>query len=363
MKVLVTYITAGAGHRKVAEAVHGYLKENRKDLTLELVDLLPYANPFMRFCYNSGYPFLVHYATWLWGFFFWITESKLTRWLSRAGSRITNYLSCHKFIQYLQNNDYDYIISTHFLNSELISDLKLKNKIKSKLITVITDFGVHPFWVSKGTDLYIAGSKATKDKLLALGVDQAMIQDSGIPFSPKFVKSHNRTEVAAKLGIKPDMFTVLLMTGSFGLGPLEKIAESICADVQVLVVCANNKTLYNRLNKKNLNNVKVFGFINNADEVMAVSDVIITKPGGSSIVELINMGLFPVFICAIPGQERENILALTSCNVGYAPKNIKEIKSIVLDLKDNPAKLQELRNNIAAVAKPFACRELANVIR
>jgi len=379
MRVLITYITAGAGHRRVAEAVHGYLKEKRQDLTLELVDLLPYANPFLRFCYNSGYPFLVHYATWLWGFFFWITESKLTRWFSRPCSKIANYLSCRKFIQYVKEGDFDYIISTHFLNSELIADLKLKNepsrglnpvvfgprkyKIKAKLITVITDFGVHPFWVSKGTDLYIAGSKATKDKLLNMGVEESKIKDSGIPFSSNFVKSQNRAESAARLGIKSNMFTVLLMTGSFGLGPLEKIAESICADVQVLVVCANNKVLLNRLQKMNLNNVKIFGFINNAQELMAASDIIITKPGGSSIVELINMELFPIFISAIPGQERENIRTLAACFVGYAPKNIKQIKELVLDLKNNPAKLQELRNNLTAMAKPFACRELASVIR
>lgn len=366
MKVLITYITAGAGHRRVAEAVHSYLKENRKDLTLELVDLLPYTNPILRFCYNWGYPFLVHYAIWLWGFFFLITESKLTRWFSRRCSRITNYFSCRKFIQYIKEGNFDYIISTHFLNSELISDLKLKNKIKAKLITVITDFGVHPFWISKGTDLYIAGSKVTKDKLLALGVEDSKIQASGIPFSSKFVKSQNRAqrvELAVKLGIKSEMFTVLLMTGSFGLGPLEKIAASICADVQVLVVCANNKVLFNRLQAKKLRNVKVFGFINNAQELMAVSDIIITKPGGSSIVELINMALFPIFISAIPGQERENITTLATCNVGYAPKNIEEIKNLVIDLKNNPAKLLELKNNIAAVAKPFACRELASVIR
>lgn len=363
MRVLITYITAGAGHRRVAEAMHSYLKENRQDLTLELVDLLPYANPFLRFCYNSGYPFLVHYATWLWRFFFWMTESKLTRWFSRPCSRITNYFSCRRFIQYLRNNDFDYIISTHFLNSELIAALKVKNKIEAKLITVITDFGVHPFWISKGTDLYIVGSKATKDKLLTMGVEASKIQDSGIPFFANFIKNQNRVELAAKLGIKSDRFTVLLMTGSFGLGPLEEIAASICAQVQVLVVCANNKILLNRLLKRNLNNVKVFGFVNNLQDLMAVSDVIITKPGGSSIVELINMELFPIFISAIPGQERENITTLATCHVGYAPKNIKEIKELVFDLKNNPAKLQELKNNIAAVAKPFACRELASVIR
>lgn len=363
MKVLITYITAGAGHRRVAEAAADYLKNNRKDLTLELVDLLPYANPLLRFCYNSGYPFLVHYATWLWGFFFWITESKLTGWFSRSCSRITNYLSCRKFVQYVQDNDFDYVISTHFLNSELIAGLKLKNKIKAKLITVITDFGVHPFWISKGTDLYIVGSSATKNKLLSMGVEESKIQDSGIPFSANFVKNQNRAEVAARLGIKADMFTVLLMTGSFGLGPLEEIAASICTDVQVLVVCANNQALLSRLKKRNLNNVKVFGFINNPQELMSVADVMITKPGGSSIVELINMELFPIFIAAIPGQERENMRTLVTSNVGYAPKNIKQIKELVLDLKNNPQKLFALKNNIAAVAKPFACRELASVIR
>jgi processive 1,2-diacylglycerol beta-glucosyltransferase len=202
-----------------------------------------------------------------------------------------------------------------------------------------------------------------------MGVEESKIKDSGIPFSPKFVKSQNRAEhaqreeLAAKLEINSEMFTVLLMTGSFGLGPLEEIAASICAQAQVLVVCANNKILLNRLQKRNLNNVKVFGFIKNLPDLMTVSDVIITKPGGSSIVELINMELFPIFISAIPGQEKENIQTLATCNVGYAPENVKQIKNIVLDLKNNPAKLRELKNNIVAVAKPFACRELASVMR
>lgn len=364
MRVLITYVSAGAGHRRVAEAVHSYLRNNRQDLSLELVDLLPFANPFFRFCYKSGYPFLVHYASWLWGFFFWMTEFKLTRWFSRKIARIMNYFSCRKFIRYLEVENFDFIISTHFLNSELASNLKLKNKIKSKLVTVITDFGVHPFWISKGTDIYIAASRATKDKLLILGVEASKIKDSGIPFASNFIRNQNRVALASKLGIQPNMFTVLLMTGSFGLGPLEEIAQDISTVAQVLVVCANNRALFSRLQKKNLNNVKVFGFINNAEELMAVSDIIITKPGGSSIAELINMELVPIFISAIPGQERENIRILASCcAIGYAPENIKQINQLVMDFKNNSEKFQGLKNNIVAAAKPFACRELASVIR
>jgi len=362
VKVLFTYVSAGAGHRRVAEAVYNYLKNNRPDLSLELVDLLPSANPFFRFCYIRGYPFLVHYAGWLWGFFFWITEFRLTRWICRKSSSIVNYFSCRKFADYLVREEFDFIISTHFLNSELATNLKLKNKIKAKVITIITDFGVHPFWISSGTDLYIAASKATKDKLLSMGVEESKIKDSGIPFASDFTRKQDRVGLAAKLGIKADMFTVLIMTGSFGSGPLEQITASLCGQAQVLAVCAKNKKLFFRLQKRNLENVKVFGFVNNAQELMAVSDIIITKPGGSSIAEFLNMELFPVFISAIPGQEQENIRILAGYGVGCALRNVGRIKELIVRLKNNPQKLQTLKNNTGQAAKPLACQEIASVI-
>jgi processive 1,2-diacylglycerol beta-glucosyltransferase len=109
--------------------------------------------------------------------------------------------------------------------------------------------------------------------------------------------------------------------------------------------------------------VKVFGFVDNAEELMAVSDLIITKPGGSSIAELLNMELAPVFISVIPGQEQENVRVLAGYGVGYAPRNIKQIKKLVFELKNNPQKLQSLKKNIADLAKPNSCQEIASVIR
>lgn len=363
MKVLITYVSAGAGHRKAAEAIYNFLKENRQDLDLKLVDALPFARAFFRFCYNWGYPFLVHYASWLWGFFFWMTEFGLTRRFSRKMAILSNYLSCGKFVKYLKEEKFDYIISTHFLNSELAANLKQKNKIKSKLVTVITDFGVHPFWISPGTDIYIAASEVTKDILLRSGVKEEQARVTGIPFSSNFNKVQDRAGLADKFGIAANKFTVLVMTGSFGSGPLDKIAKELCAEVQVLVVCAENKSLFKRLQEKSYKNVKYFGFVDNVEELMAVSDCLITKPGGSSIAELLVAGLVPIFITAIPGQEADNVRILSTYGVGFAPENIKQIKELVMDLKNDPQKLQELRNNIKAIARPSACRKIADVIR
>lgn len=363
MKVLITYALAGGGHLRAAEAIFDFLKNNRQDLEVESADILAYSNPFFRFCYIRGYPVLVHYATIVWGFFFFLTEFSLTRWIGRKISTTINYLACRNFRNYLEKKDFDFIISTHFLASELAANLKLKNKIKSKLVTVITDFGVHPFWLSKGTDLYIAASQPTKDRLLNMGIEEQQIKVFGIPVSQNFNQAHDRNKLKFELGLDLNKFTVLIMTGSFGSGPLEKIACSLMNDAQILVVCARNKKLFDYLNKKNLKNIKVFGFINNSDELMAVSDIIITKPGGLSIAELLSMGLLPIFISSIPGQEKENIRILDSYGIGVFPKSLKQIKELVLELKNNPQKLADLKNKIAQVAKPDSCREISSVIR
>ncbi|MFH0918171.1 MAG: glycosyltransferase, partial [Candidatus Omnitrophota bacterium] len=143
----------------------------------------------------------------------------------------------------------------------------------------------------------------------------------------------------------------------------EEIAEVLHKDCQVLVVCAGNEKLYARLLRRNLENVKVFGFVSNTEELMATAQVIITKPGGATITEVLIMELPVVFFSAIPGQETANVKALAEYGIGVSPRNIEEIKNFILDLKNNPQKILELKYRIREIRKPFACQELASVIR
>jgi len=363
MRVLVTYASAGAGHRRVAEAIYAYLKENRGEVDAVLSDILPFTGRLFRFSYSAGYPFLINHAPWLWGFFFWLTGPSIFRRPVRALARMVNYLGCMRFAAYLRRERFDFIISTHFLNSEIAAGLKSKGRISSKLITVITDFGVHPFWVSPGIDIYAVASEATREKLKEMGVADKQAMVSGIPCGAPFLKKAERGSLCSKLGIEQGKFTVLLMTGSFGSGPLEEIAEAVSDAAQVLVVCARNNRLLERMSKKKPVNIKAFGFVGNIEELMGASDIIITKPGGSSIAELLAMGLFPVFISAIPGQEQENVKVLSSCGVGYSCDNVRKVKDFVSRLRDNPAELERLRGNVLKISRPFACREICDVIR
>lgn len=362
MKIIVTYASAGAGHFKAAEAIYNYLKENCRNSELKLIDVLEESNPYFAFFYKWGYSFLVRKAAYLWGGAFFITDFKPLRSFSRKIAIFINRINTVNFTKFLIQENPDIIISTHFLPSEIAAYLKRNKKIYSKLITQVTDFGLHPFWISEGTDIYIVSCELGRQELIRSGVRADIIKEFGIPIDSKFRKDFNKNELYTKFNLNSSNFTLLIMTGSFGTGPLEKIIDKLSNEAQILVVCANNKKLYSRLTKRNLPKVRVFGFVDNAQELMAVSDMIITKPGGLSITESLAMDLFPVFISPIPGQETENIKALGLEGIGIYPKDINEIKDIVIDFKEHPEKLISAKERIKRIKKPDALKEIFDVV-
>jgi processive 1,2-diacylglycerol beta-glucosyltransferase len=210
--------------------------------------------------------------------------------------------------------------------------------------------------------MYAVASDSTKRLLTFQGIDDSSIIDSGIPVDPKFFEKYDKNILSEKFDIKPDKFTILISTGSSGIGEIEEVIEQLHDAVQILVVCANNKNLYAKLKKDNYPGVRVFSFIDNIQELMAVSDMIITKPGGLTIAESLAMGLSPVFITAIPGQETENVRILAMNHIGIRVKDISLVKDIVLHFKNNPEALKNARNKINEFKRPFAVKELCNVI-
>jgi processive 1,2-diacylglycerol beta-glucosyltransferase len=362
MRVIIVYASAGAGHKTAAEAIYNHLKEYRKDIQVDLADILDKSHIFFKASYCYGYSFLINYAPILWRLGFWATDSKVLRPFTRAIASFLNRLNTRVFTKFLLRENPHCIISTHFLSSEICAYLKRKKKISSKVVTVITDFGVHPFWISEGTDLYIAASDFTKEILTDEGVKESAVRVLGIPVNTKFLEKFNKAGLLVKFNLAKNKFTVLVVTGSFGMGPIEEIADALYQQAQILVVCAKNKKLFEILKRKNYPSVRVFGFIDNIQELMAVSDVIITKPGGLSIVESLVMGLLPIFIVPIPGQETENIKVLAKYGLDLETRDVHQIKERVLYFRDHPDKLKELKEVIDRIKKPFAVRDICDVI-
>ena len=363
MKIIIAYASAGSGHYKAAEAIYSYFNAHKQNnIELKLIDVLEKSNILFKNIYSYGYVFIVSYATWLWAVAFKTTHVKSLRTIIKWLRFIINRINTKNFSQVLIRENPDCIISTHFLPSEIAAYLKLKRKINSKIATVITDFGMHPFWLLEGADMYIVASNYTKEKLVAEGIEEEVIKVFGIPVDSKFLRAYEKDSLCEKFGVQKDKFTVLITTGSFGIGPIEKIVDLLYRQTQILVVCAQNRRLYRKLRSKKYPGVLVFGFINNLQELMAISDIIITKPGGLTISESLAMELLPIFITAIPGQETENIKILAQDEMGIYVRNLDSLKDIILDFKAHPDKLKKIKEKIKEIKKPFATEKLYHAL-
>ncbi|MDD4979735.1 MAG: glycosyltransferase [Candidatus Omnitrophica bacterium] len=362
MKIIITYASAGAGHRRAAEAIYNYFKENCPALDLKIIDALEKTNFCFKNAYNYGYPFLVNHALWLWRFSFWLTYIRSLRPFGKTILSVINQLNTRRLSDFLIQEDPDFIISTHFLPSEIAARLKRKHKLASKLITVITDFGVHPFWIAQGTDTYVVACDVSKQKLIREGAKGAEIKILGIPIDTRFIKQYDKYALCRKFGLKPDEFTILIVTGSFGVGRIEEVVDLLYEDAQILAVCANNKKLYTRLKEKDYPRLRVFGFIDNIEELMAISDIMVAKPGGLTVSESLAMELLPVFITSIPGQETENADILSVKSLSINVRKITALRDIVLDFKAHPDKLKSIKENIRREKRPYAVKDLCNAI-
>ncbi len=362
MKVVIVYASAGAGHRRSAEALYNYFRAHCPSCDIKLIDVLDKAHPLFRKLYSWGYLFLVNHAASLWQLSFWLTSLKCLKPVNDFLNFLIDRLNAKKFSKFLIKEAPDFVVSTHFMPSEITAYLKKKGLIKSKLITVITDFTVHPFWIYPGTNTYVVASDFAKEQLIIAGVKEEQVKELGIPVDDKFLLEYDRGLLASRFGIEPNKFTALLVTGSLGLGPIEEIVQLLYKDILLLVVCAGNKRLYSRLSVKAYPGVKVFGFVDNMQELMAAADIIITKPGGLTISEVLAVGLVPIFISPIPGQETNNVEVLARHGIGESVSCPLSLRKIVLDYKERPDKLTRARNNIAAFRKPHPARELCNVI-
>ncbi|PIQ89375.1 MAG: hypothetical protein COV72_03270 [Candidatus Omnitrophica bacterium CG11_big_fil_rev_8_21_14_0_20_42_13] len=356
MKILIVYATAGAGHKKAAEAVYQAAKQ--KKLDVKIIDILDYANPFFKYLYSCGYIFLIKNFSFLWRLIFYITHHSRST-LIRKIIAFFDSLNCGRYFDFLRQERFDLVISTHFMSTEMTS--RLKDDLAMRLVNVVTDYGVHRLWLNLKTDKYLVASNFTRDILVSYGIAENIISVTGIPIDSKFSQNYDRVELSEKLGVSNNLFTILIMTGAIGMGPIREIIEALKNDNQLLVVCGSNKRLYAQLENISSPNLKLFALVDNVYELMSVSDLIITKPGGMSVSESLTKSLPMIFFSIIPGQELVNAEIIQESGAGIILKDAGKIKDLVAEFRNNKEKLLNFKNNAGSLSHPDAAVKILDV--
>ncbi|ODA42665.1 glycosyltransferase [Desulfosporosinus sp. BG] len=362
LKVLVFSATFGNGHLRAAEAViEGILIKHPAAKIIHL-DFGDFLNQPINTMIKNIYSEIIKYIPKLWGKFYYKTakvqpRSKSQHFLSQLGRS--------NFLQYIHVFKPDFIVCTYPTVSSILAQLRLDQLLHVPVITIITDYTVHSHWVHQGVDGYVVACSEVKASLESWGINAQRIHVSGIPVSPKFDEEIDRGHIITKLGLKSDVPIFLLMGGSYGV---LKSAKRICkklADspvpVQTIIVCGKNKKLYLSLEEviaQGRNPMIRFEFVDNVEELMSVSDLIITKAGGLTVSEALTKHLPLVIYKPIPGQEQENAHFVQHIGAGCLASNEEELEKLLNRFLKHPEEIEKMRRK-AAIALPGHSTERA----
>jgi processive 1,2-diacylglycerol beta-glucosyltransferase len=105
-----------------------------------------------------------------------------------------------------------------------------------------------------------------------------------------------------------------------------------------------------------------FGYTNNVDELMEVSSLIITKPGGMTTSESLAKGLPMVIVNPLPGQEMRNTDFLLKQGIGIRIDKTSDIGEEVELLLRSPERLAAMRKAAYENGRPHAALDVARLI-
>lgn len=368
----VVFLSAsyGGGHRQAAQALTNALDLCQDKLHTEIVDFMelisPAINRLTRFTYTKS----VRNTPTLYGYFYRVTDNlKLDTLMEK---HLTN-MGIEKILEFLAERSPRLVVSTFPTAAGVISFIKRQGLLDVPLVTVITDNTAHSQWVHPETDFYLVGSEMVRKGLICQGVPAPKILVTGIPIDLKFSRAHvapaPRETLYAKFGLRPGIPVILVMTGAVGMlrgiPALCQALDELPLPLQVLVITGKDKGLYQHLleQKNRFSKLfKIYQFVENVEEFMAVSDLLITKAGGLTISEALAVGLPMLIYRPIPGQEAENTRYLLDAGAALTVYDIKELKVKLHLLLTQKHFYEALRSGAQAAGRPEAAYIAARIL-
>lgn len=369
-KILILYAKYGGGHYSAAKAIQKHL-DNTYNVETELIDFMEYANKVLNSITTKAYNKMAKDTPRLWGKIY----AKSQRGILGGISTSANKLLSSKINKLLKQTNPDIVVSTHPFSSQMVSYLKQKGKISCKLVTVLTDFAPHDQWLigHKFTNDFCVSNEKMQKYLLRYGINKEKIHVTGIPLSDKFLEAFDKSKIFKEFELNENNPVILFFGGGeFGLGKSTnlQILDALIHNLptyQIIAISGKNKKMnekFNELVKKAnaTNRVKVFDYTNKVPELMSISSLVVTKPGGLTTSESLASGLPILIINPIPGQEEENAEFLENNHVGVWLKNTDNIDEFIQNLFSDDTKLKNMKENTKLVAKKNSTSDICKII-
>jgi UDP-N-acetylglucosamine:LPS N-acetylglucosamine transferase len=256
----------------------------------------------------------------------------------------------------------DVIVATQMLPAALLSFLKRKGALDTPTIGVLTDFGVHDFWIQPGIDRYCVAHESIVG-LPRPGIDAARVRVTGIPLMPGFRRPPSAEQARLQLGLDPAAPVVLIPGGGLGIG-VDAVAARLAGASrawQIAVVAGRNRAAQQALAalvSQHRTRLRVWDWTERMEVFMRAADVVVGKPGGLTVAETLACGRPLVAAHSLRGQEGFNVRFLERHGIGgLVPEEGlgPHIESLVSD----PARLAHIQERCSALGRGDGAERIA----
>lgn len=371
--ILIFYASYGGGHLSAAKSIKQYIDSHYKDCNVKMCDCMKYIDTKLEKITTDAYKTMAKSAPKTWGELYKLTdrEGPITQITNTS-----NKLFAIKLNKLFKEFNPDIVISTHPFSTQMTAELKKLGKTKCTLATIMTDFAPHNQWLvgSDYIDYFFVSHERMKKKIMQKGIQEEKIFATGIPLSNRFLQHFNREKIKEDLKLDTEKRTILFFGGGeFGLGKdatskiLEEFILNLKNEYQMVVISGKNEKMYEKFSsivkqKRASKKVQVYTYTNKVPELMSISDLVVTKPGGLTSTESLASGLPMVIINPIPGQEEKNAEYLVSSGVAIWLKNDDNCEKKIKDLLSNTDELKQMKIKSKLMAKKNSTRDICKIV-
>lgn len=346
MKFLILSCNTGGGHNSAAAAIKEYF--DSKEIYSEIQDALAFDSRLKSDIISKGHIMLYKRAPGLFGAGYRFAEKHP----SKPGNESLTYTimkrGVEKLYQYLNENQFDAVLSTHVFACMLMTEVKKCYDMSIRSYFIATDYASYPGIEEVKADAFFIAHKYLIPDYMNYGVDENLLIPTGIPIKHAFYKSLSKEKAKDFLGLPKDKRVILLMCGSMGCGPVYRLGkmllEKLPEDAKLVVVCGSNEKLVNKFEKLSSDqNLRVIGFTNKMNIYMDACDVVMTKPGGLSSTESATKLLPMVLMNVVAGCETRNLEFFLNNEFAVSAETLEGLANEAIELLADEEKMERIK--------------------
>lgn len=324
-KFLFLYLTTGAGHISTARMLKEEILSKNPDAEIVMVNGFDKANIAGKFFFEQGYFWSTNFLHGAFPLIYDVSQHRPFVSFTAMIMRSHTVAFLKKVIE--RENPTD-IVSFHFALSSFAKSAITRTHRKINLTVMVTDPFTLPiawFW-DRSLD-YLVYSEEAKSVGLAQGVPENQIRVVPFVLNKKYTVPFTKEDVLAlrkKHGFSPEKKVVLLVGGGDGIpGAVEIINKCVLrrAKFSVAIVCGKDigkqkylegfSKIYPKLD------LHVFGFVDFLDELIKLSDCVVTKAGPATLLEILSCRKPVIISRYIHNQELGNMRFVVRNKVGF----------------------------------------------